>query len=202
MPVSKTRKSRKQPVRRSPSTGGLATRARIAETVHQAVCAVTGDDGRGHCALYAYTGAVVAGVITGHDYMVQAGELLVDTGDVNEDGRLYFQYSPEQSGYSGYEFHAWFTRHPGGKSGSVTGHGRNHEFVDLSMRHYRQTVVDSGMPWKRGPLPPYFWGPWSQLSALGVRLNVDPTMTTMVLQHDMTAAQEAAQLALKTLRAA
>ena len=179
-------------------------KARIAEAVHAAVCEVTGSDGFGHCALYARVGAAVASVVTGEEYVVNAGRMQAGTGtpDPQDGAELYLGMDPALSGYSGREFHAWILRRPpGAATGALLQADPDSiEVADLSMRHYRAMAEAIGLPWQREALPPWYWGPLTGLRDLRVNLSADAEMTTMLLREQpLGPVKTAVQLALRQL---
>jgi hypothetical protein len=161
-------------------------RAAIARAVHHAVTQTTGTDGTGMCALYARAGAlVVNAVLRQQVYVVNAGRLHVATGDRNGGGMLYLEMDPAVTGYNGMEFHAWIVRRPAwaAPGQTIDGRaGRRVEVVDLAMRHFQAQAQAHGVPWRRAPLPAFYWGPMAGLSRLDVKLRADPKMTTMILE--------------------
>ena len=194
------RRAGRQDRRRDEVAPGIS-RARTAEAVHQAVCDVTGGDGYGMCHLYARAGALVASVATGRPYMWQAGELLVGTGDANEDGELHFQYKPAASGYNGLEFHCWITERPAGEPGTVMTGGPEVEYADFALRHVMRAIGLSGFPWRRERLPAYYWGSYAGLASLRVFPKADSQMMALIASRDADAdlIGETAALAVKRL---
>lgn len=180
------RRSERQHRQRDEVAPGLS-RARIAEAVHQAVGDTTGGDGYGMCHLYARAGALVVSLITGRPYMWQAGELLVGTGDANEDGELHFQYKPAASGYNGLEFHCWITERPEGEPGAAVTGGPEVEYADFALRHVMRAVELSGMPWRREQLPASYWGSYAGLTSLRVFPKADPQMMALIASRDADA---------------
>jgi hypothetical protein len=77
---------------------------RIAEAVHAAVCAVTGGSGLGRCAHYAVAGSVLATVVTGRQYIPQAGSLYLahDPADPTLCTAMVCEDGIESN-----EFHCW-----------------------------------------------------------------------------------------------
>lgn len=204
-PAAKTaRRARRQEHQHDTVAPGIS-KARIAEAVHEAVCHVTGSDGFGHCALYARAGAVVASVITGTEYVVNAGRLEAGTGTPDpEDAstELYLGMDPALSGHSGREFHAWFIRRPPGTAQGVllTADPDTVEVADLAVRHYRAMAEAIGLPWRREALPPWYWGSLAGLRDLRVNLSADAEMTAMLLREQPTGPVRAAiRLALERL---
>jgi hypothetical protein len=152
-----------------------ALRAAVAEAVHQTVCDETGSDGFGHCMLYAIVGAFTARHVFGHDYLPQAGSLLLQHDPADPD--CWVTFDARGNGIVSGEFHAWFGR----VAPKSTGMALPLEIADLCSRHYpklvelppilhRETqirgdlaatvVVPSGVchSWKRPePCPPYVW---------------------------------------------
>jgi len=122
-------------------TTGLAVKERMAEAVHAAVCAVTGGSGPGRCAHYAVAGAVLATVVTGKQYIPQAGSLYLSADPA--DPTLYTAMVAEDGIESG-EFHCWCVGpvEEGRKSGPVT---PDQEFVDFSARHFKALVEKLGV---------------------------------------------------------
>ena len=68
------------------ASGSTPSRARIAEALHQAVCEVTGTDGFLQCVDYAWSGAYIAGIITGRPHHMQAGSAYVYCSPADDDG--------------------------------------------------------------------------------------------------------------------
>lgn len=119
--------------------------------------------------------------------MWQAGELLVGTGDVNEDGELHFHYKPAASGYNGLEFHCWITERPEGELGTAVTGGPEVEYADFALRHVMRAVELSGMPWRRERLPAYYWGSYVGLTSLRVFSKADPQMMALIASRDADA---------------
>jgi hypothetical protein len=175
------------------------SRARIAGAVHQAVCAVTGGDGYGMCQLYARAGALTAEFVTGRPYTWQAGELLIGTGDVNEDGELHFQYKPAASGYNGLEFHCWIIARPDAPPGTTGEAGPDHEYADFGLRHMMRAIKLGGMPWRREPLPGWYWGTRAGLADLRVYPRTDPQMMALIGPRDTEMCLRTAAMAVRRL---
>lgn len=116
----------------------FAVREAAAEAVHRAVCTVTGDDGLGHCDLYALAGYALLPAITGLGFMPQVGSFtaLVDppTG--------WFQICAEHGGMARGEYHCWLGL-PGQAEGpleqGVTRYSVG-QLVDFGLRHVRAMV--------------------------------------------------------------
>jgi hypothetical protein len=77
---------------------------RLASAVHEAVCDYHLDDGFGHCADYAFAGAVLLSALTKKCYVPQAGSLWVshDPGDPT----LCIAMQADNGGIYAGEFHA------------------------------------------------------------------------------------------------
>ena len=135
--------------RRRLAATGRGIKYRIAEAVHAAVCAVTGGNGLGRCAHHAVAGSVLATVVTGKRYIPQAGSLYLshDPADPTLCTAMVCEDGIESN-----EFHCWCVGpvEEGHKSGPVT---PDHEFVDLSARHFKALVEDLGMMKDRQRLP-------------------------------------------------
>lgn len=108
---------------------------------------------------------------------------------------------PSMSGYNGKEFHAWFGLVPPGAAvpgTRITGEAAQNIIVaDFGMRHYRRMAEAIGLKWSRPDLPPFYWGPFSGLTALGVTLRADPIMTQKIIaeqEFDLVAAISSAAL--------
>lgn len=106
-----------------------------AEACHRAVCSVTGDDGCGHCDLYALAGYALLPAITGQNWMPHVGNFSAVIDPPN--GR--FEICAEQGGLDRGEFHCWL-----GLPGRDTGQRENGvrlfepgQLVDFSLRHLR-----------------------------------------------------------------
>jgi hypothetical protein len=109
---------------------------RLAHAVHKAVCEYHGDDGLGHCADYAFAGAVLLSALTKKRYIPQAGSLWVN-GDPG-DPTLCMAMLAEADGIYAGEFHSWIVGPVDGqKSGPMADHV---ELIDLSARHFKRWV--------------------------------------------------------------
>lgn len=184
---SRSAKAARRVQREAPGGSGKISRARIAQAVHEAVCEVTGTDGYGHCVMYAQAGALTASVLTGRDYVLQAGAAVVFTGDVNGYGELALHVDPAGSEWNGQrggrennELHCWLTRRPAEVPGSAVPATPGDEVADFSLRHWRWAVAEAGMPWSREPLPAFWWGPLSGLNDLRVRYTADADTMRLV----------------------
>jgi hypothetical protein len=117
----------------------LVLRETAADAVHRAVCALTGDDGYGHCDLYALAGHALLPAITRLDYMPQVGSFAARVDP--PDG--WFQICAEEGGMARGEYHCWL-----GLPGADTGRrdrGVNvysvGQIVDFGLRHVPAMVA-------------------------------------------------------------
>lgn len=171
------------------------TRAQIADAIDRAVRDVTGTDGVGHCAIYALAGAVVANIVTGDEYLPQAGKLVVAASTGTDDGGDYTDYmemDPVAGRADGHnrdgqnsEFHAWAVRVPRrARQGELYVLGDDDVLMDLSFHHmplWAQRFREDW--WQRSDWPPYFWGTVRELRALDVQLQTDEQTTAEMLAH-------------------
>jgi hypothetical protein len=117
----------------------LALRDAAAEAVHRAVRTVAGDDGLGHCDLYALAGFALLPAITGLRFVPQVGSFaaLVDPPDG------WFQIFAENGGLDRREYHCWLGL-PGPPTRclapGITRCGVC-QIVDFSLRHVRAMVA-------------------------------------------------------------
>jgi len=174
-----------------PIDPGGETKAAIAEAVHEAVYASIGKREFGYCHLYTLTGGLVAHAVTGHDYVRQYGAVRVRTGVIDAEGPLDYGMDPAASGYNGQEFHGWLVRQPtdlprdGWQSRPVR---EDDEVIDLTLRYIESASRQIGVGWNRDPLPPFFWGRYGDLMALGVYPAADRRLMEMLIndRHDRT----------------
>lgn len=117
----------------------LEVREAAAEAVHRTVCAVTGDDGCGHCDLYTLGGYALLPAITDLNYMPQVGNFAALVDPPNG----WFQICAEHGGLERGEYHCWLGL-PDGDTGrreeGVTLFAVG-QLVDFSLRHVRQMVA-------------------------------------------------------------
>jgi hypothetical protein len=180
--VSTKRKLTRGDPRKRP--GGL-DRAAVAESVHQAVCLVSGGDGTGHCVAYAFAGAVVLSVTTGQQWTPQAGEARFGTGQERDspEGEVCFAYQPSATtgavtrdgapaagGLANREFHAWCARGQGSEVAEV---------ADFAARHVPGLAESSGIGWAREAIP-YLWGTPQQLTAQRCWYRTDEATTNAI----------------------
>jgi hypothetical protein len=170
------RNRRQRPVGRS--VHRAPTKGDIAAAVHRAVCAVTDTDGFGHCCLYATTVREIATKLTGRRFEIQAGSSNVATGVIDAEGYLTAvghdvdggTVNGVPGGLGNGEFHAWVMEVPRTATAGCAEVIRPHtEVIDLSLRHFPQLAMRTGVPWSRTDLPDYYWGPWQGLLDLDIQ---------------------------------
>ena len=136
----------------------------ISDSLHEAVCGVTGSDGVGLCFYYSAAGAMMLATVVGRsDLAAQAmccGKLRIRNIDPS-DPELRFEIDPEASPFgSGLgEFHCWNAIPSTGPSGPFP-----LLMIDFTARHYR-TMVEGGLVnlggeravWRRGSPPDFLW---------------------------------------------
>ncbi len=117
----------------------LHLRDTAAEAVHRAVCAITGDNGCGHCDLYTLAGYALLPAITELDFMPQVGNFSALVDPPNG----WFHICAEDGGMARGEFDCWL-----GLKGEDTGRRDQGvilfgvgQLVDLGLRHLRQMVA-------------------------------------------------------------
>lgn len=110
-----------------------ATRSRIAEAVHGAVCEVNGGDGFGRCADYAVAGALVLNLLTDRRYSPQVGGVDI----LCQPPSRYFHICGDDNGLARGEYHCWVACAAGPAPG-MPGRSLASEWIDFSARHYRR----------------------------------------------------------------
>jgi hypothetical protein len=116
-------------------------RAAVADAVHAAVVALTGDDGYGHCELYALAGTLLLRQLTGENYQPQVGSFLFRADPA---GNAWFEINAAKGGLDRFEYHAWIGL-PGPLLERAAAPGEPHHYgigalIDLSTRHLRKMV--------------------------------------------------------------
>ena len=138
-------------------------RERLATAVHRAICQATGTDGLNHCADYAHAGVLLATMLFGRQYKIQAGGLALQTP---VGWQTVFDPSKNRPGVMA-NYHTWFIhRHSNGQV----------EIVDLAARHYCENARSATVPWK-APHPPSFIWDWGAQVPSDIKLVHVPGLT-------------------------